>query len=228
MILHYIFLLGISVEAISGAIAAGRKRMDFFGVIFIGCITGLGGGTVRDIVFNTHPLTWVAHPSYLLYTSAFAVLTIYIPAKITRVTKLFLVLDALGLAAFTIISTQRLLAYGMTEAVAVLGGLIGGISGGMLRDILCNDIPLVLRNELYAVIALMGSILYIILNHLLISPNLSVVITVLFIFITRLFAIWLHIEVPKFDYVESLKARQKKRAQSKSQSKSKSQPKSKS
>jgi uncharacterized membrane protein YeiH len=209
MILHYLFLLGISVEAISGAIAAGRKRMDFFGVIFIGCITGLGGGMVRDIIFNTHPISWVAHPYYLLYTSAFALLTICIPAKLTRVTKLFLVLDALGLAAFTIISTQRLLAYGLSDVVSILGGLIAGISGGMLRDILCNDIPLVLRNELYAVVALMGAIIYVVLGHLDANNNLNITLTVLFIFIARILAIRFHIEVPKFNYTESLKKRSK-------------------
>lgn len=211
MILHYIFLLGISVEAISGAIAAGRKRMDFFGVIFIGCITGLGGGTVRDILFNTHPISWVAHPDYLLYTAGAALLTICIPAKLTRVTRLFLALDALGLAAFTVISTQRLLDYGMSDTVAILGGLITGISGGMLRDILCNDIPLVLRNELYAVVALMGAIIYIVLGHLDANHNLNILLTVLFIFSARMLAVWLHIEVPKFNYTESLRKRRKKR-----------------
>ncbi|MDF1677876.1 MAG: trimeric intracellular cation channel family protein [Legionellaceae bacterium] len=207
MILHYIFLLGISVEAVSGAIAAGRKRMDFFGVIFIGCVAGLGGGTVRDIVFNTHPISWVAHPNYLLYTSGFALLTICIPAELTRVTKLFLVLDALGLAAFTIIGTQRLLTYDMPEVVAILGGLMTGISGGMLRDILCNDIPLVLRSELYAIIAMFGAIIYVILNHFEVASHISIIVTVLFIFITRLLAIWLHLEVPKFNYSESMKSR---------------------
>jgi uncharacterized membrane protein YeiH len=209
MLLHYLFLLGISVEAISGAIAAGRKKMDFFGVIFIGCVTGLGGGVVRDVMFDTHPTTWVAHPEYLLYTAGFSLLTICIPAKLTRVTKLFLVLDALGLAAFTIITTQRLLTHGMPEVVAILGGLIAGISGGMLRDILCNDIPLVLRNELYAVVSLMGAVLYVILSHFQINHNLSVMITVLFIFIVRLLAIRFNIEVPKFNYTDSLNKRKK-------------------
>ena len=209
MILHYLFLLGISVEAISGAIAAGRKNMDFFGVIFIGCVTGLGGGTVRDIIFNTYPVSWVIHPYYLIYTSGFALLTICIPAKLTRVTKLFLVLDALGLAAFTIITTEHLFAYGLSEIVAILGGLIAGISGGMLRDILCNDIPLVLRNELYAVVALMGAVFYVILRHLHINPNLNLLVTILFIFVARMLAIRFHIEIPKFNYTESLKQQKK-------------------
>jgi len=210
MILHYIFLMGISVEAVSGAIAAGRKRMDFFGVMFIGCIAGLGGGTVRDMLFNTHPISWVAHPHYLLYTSGAALLTICIPAQLTRATKLFLVLDGLGLAAFTIIGTQRLLIYGMPEVVAIMGGLVTGISGGMLRDILCNDIPIVLRGELYAVIALGGAILYVILEHFQVTHNWNVLITVLAIFIVRLIAIWRNIEVPKFDYAESMLSRKER------------------
>ncbi len=215
MLLHYLFLLGISVEAISGAIAAGRKRMDFFGVIFIGCITGLGGGTIRDIIFDTYPAPWVEHPHYLLYTSAFALLTICIPAKLTRVTRLFLMLDALGLAAFTIISTQRLMSYGHSDAASILGGLIAGISGGMLRDILCNDIPVILRGELYALVALVGAVFYVILSHFPIDNNISVIATVLFIFIIRLLAIWLHLEVPKFNYVESLRRRHQKRLNAK-------------
>jgi len=204
MALHYLFLLGISVEAITGAIAAGRKNMDYFGVIMIGCVAGLGGGTVRDIIFDTHPIPWVEHPYYLLYTSSFALLTIFIPAKVTRAANLFLILDALGLSAFTILGVQRLLNHGLPETVAVLGGLLTGISGGMLRDILCNDIPVILRSELYAVVALSGSILYIILIHLEVPMHLTIVITLLAIFMTRVIAIYSHINVPKFMYRDSI------------------------
>ena len=147
MLLHYLFIMGICVEAITGAIAAGRKKMDFFGVMLIACITALGGGTVRDALFNTHPLTWVAHPEYLLYTSACAFLTIFIAHSLVRIMKVFLILDALGLSAFVIIGTQKILASGLSPSIAIISGLITGICGGMLRDILCNDIPLVLRKE---------------------------------------------------------------------------------
>lgn len=207
MMLHYIFLLGISVEAISGAIAAGRKRMDFFGVILIGSVTGLGGGTVRDIVFNTHPIPWVEHPYYLIYTASFALLTICIPARLTRAAKLFLVLDGLGLAAFTVLGTQKLLTHDLSAPVAILGGMLTGISGGMLRDILCNDIPVVLRSELYAVIALCGAILYATLLHFGANTHFCAIVTVITIFTARLIAIWFHVEVPKFNYEASLQDR---------------------
>ncbi len=209
MILHYLFILGICVEAITGAIAAGRKKMDFFGVILIASITALGGGTVRDALFNTFPMTWISNPEYLLYTSACALLTIFIAHSLVRIMKVFLILDALGLAVFVIIGTQKILAHGMAPSVAILGGMITGICGGMLRDILCNDIPLVLRKELYAVIALAGALLYIVLAHFQVPHNLNILLTMSAIFIARVFAITFHIEMPIFDYSRSLRKRHK-------------------
>ncbi|MFY7697710.1 MAG: trimeric intracellular cation channel family protein [Legionella sp.] len=200
MILHYLFIMGICVEAITGAIAAGRKKMDFFGVMLIASIAALGGGTARDILFNTHPVTWITHPEYLVYTSCCALLTILVGRFLIRIMKLFLVLDALGLSAFVILGTQKILQYGMSPITAVMGGMITGICGGMLRDILCNDIPLVLRKELYAVIALAGGFLFITLNYLNIPEHLNVLITLTTIFSIRLWAIIFHIQIPIFDF----------------------------
>ncbi|WP_298622369.1 trimeric intracellular cation channel family protein [uncultured Legionella sp.] len=210
MLLHYLFLMGICVEAITGALAAGRKKMDFFGVMLIACITALGGGTVRDALFNTYPLTWVAHPEYLLYTSLCAFLTIFIAHSLVRIMKVFLILDALGLSAFVIIGTQKILSHGMSPSIAVISGMLTGICGGMLRDILCNDIPLVLRKELYAVIALAGAVLYITLAHFHVPHNLNIIITLISIFTARILAIFFHIEIPVFDYSESIKKRKNK------------------
>lgn len=211
MLLHYLFILGICVEAITGAIAAGRKKMDFLGVLIIACITALGGGTVRDTLFNTHPLTWVAHPEYLLYTAGFALLTIFIAYSIVRIMKVFLILDALGLATFVILGTQKVLDSGMPPSAAIIAGMLTGICGGMLRDILCNDIPLVLRKELYATIALAGAILYASLDYYGLSLNVNIFICLSAIFLTRLWAIFYHIEMPKFDYAKSLRQGQRKR-----------------
>ena len=209
MLLHYLFIMGICVEAITGAIAAGRKKMDFFGVMLIACIAALGGGTVRDVLFNTYPLTWVAHPEYLLYTSLFAFLTIFIASSLARVLKIFLILDALGLSAFVIIGTQKVLSHGMPASVAIISGMVTGICGGMLRDILCNDIPLVLRKELYAVIALAGALLFITLAYFNVPNNINVIVTLISIFTARILAIFFHIEIPIFDYSERIKKRRK-------------------
>ncbi|ARM34380.1 trimeric intracellular cation channel family protein [Legionella longbeachae] len=209
MLLHYLFIIGICVEAITGALAAGRKKMDFFGVMLIASIAALGGGTVRDTLFNTYPLTWVVHPEYLIYTSLCAFLTIFIAHSLIRILKLFLILDALGLSTFVIIGTQKALHHGLSPSIAIISGMITGICGGMLRDILCNDIPLVLRKELYAVIALAGALLFITLDYFLVPENINVIITFASIFTARLVAIFFHIEIPIFDYSESIKKRKR-------------------
>jgi uncharacterized membrane protein YeiH len=202
MLLHYLFILGICVESMTGALAAGRKKMDFFGVLVIANITALGGGTVRDALFNTYPLTWVTHPEYLLYTSVSALIAILIAPYLVKAKKIFLILDAVGLSAFVVIGTQKILSHGMPASIAVVAGMTTGICGGMLRDILCNDIPLVLRKELYAIIALAGAILYLSLLNLQIPKNTSIIIALLGIFISRLLAILFHLKVPIFDYSE--------------------------
>lgn len=207
MLLHYLFIMGICVEAITGALAAGRKKMDFFGVMLIATITALGGGTVRDVLFDTYPLTWVTNPEYLLYTSLSAFISIFIAHSLAKIMRLFLILDALGLSTFVIIGTQKALDHGMSPSIAIISGMLTGICGGMLRDILCNDIPLVLRKELYAVIALAGSLLFITLGHFHVPPELNVLIVLVTIFTTRLLAIFFHIQIPIFDYSESLKKR---------------------
>jgi len=210
MLLHYLFVIGICVEAITGALAAGRKKMDFFGVMLIASITALGGGTVTDALFNTYPLTWVIHPEYLLYTSLAAFLTIFIAHSLIRIMKIFLILDALGLSTFVIIGTQKALHHGLSPSIAIISGMITGICGGMLRDILCNDIPLVLRKELYAVIALAGALLFITLDYFHTPENINIIITLISIFSARLLAIFFHIEIPIFDYSESIKKRGRK------------------
>lgn len=203
LLLDYLFILGICVEAVTGAIAAGRKQMDIFGVIMIACITALGGGAVRDILFATYPLTWVQNPHYLLLTTGCALLTVLAASSLHRVLKAFLILDALGLATFVILGTEKMLSLGFGTSNAVISGMLTGISGGMLRDILCNDIPLVLRKELYATIALAGAILLTSLHNLGVPHFWVVVIPFFSIFILRLLAIFWHLEAPKFDYGQS-------------------------
>ena len=210
MFLVFLNILGICVAAISGAIAAGQKKMDFFGVMMIACITALGGGTVRDILLNTYPVSWVNHPEYLLYTSLCALITIFIAHTLTRrIMTLFLILDALGLSAFVILGTQKSLSLGLPPSIAIISGMLSGISGGMLRDILCNDIPLVLRKELYATIALGGALLFIILEHFNVSNQCSIIITMATIFFTRLVVIFFPVDVPQFDFAKSLRKRRR-------------------
>lgn len=205
MILMMLFTLGITVEAITGAMAAGRKKVDCFGVLIIACVTALGGGTVRDILLDSFPLIWVEHPIFLFIASSAAIITIILAPSILRIMRIFLVLDALGLATFAILGTQKAMTLGHPFGICIVSGMITGISGGMLRDILCNDIPLVLRKEIYALVALLGSVYYWTLSLYDVPHSFVVVSSLILMFAFRVYAIINHVEMPIFDYSDPTK-----------------------
>ena len=195
-----LYLIAITAEAMTGALSAGRRGMDWFGVVLIACVTALGGGSVRDVLLGHYPLTWVKHPEYLVLTSFAALLTIFIAPMMRRLRSLFLVLDALGLVAFTLIGCMTALEMGQGMLVASISGVITGVFGGILRDIFCNDIPLIFRRELYASISFVAVICYWVCQDLGLSLELTVISTLIFGFTLRLIAIYFGLEMPKFIY----------------------------
>ena len=160
MLLHWIFLVAIIAEAMTAALLAGRRRMDWVGVALLGCITALGGGSLRDVLLGHYPLTWVAHPEYLAYTALAALLTIAISNLMGRLRIVFLLLDGLGLVAFTVIGCNVAREMGQPVAVAIIAGMITGCAGGVMRDVLCNDVPLLFRRELYASVSILTGGIY--------------------------------------------------------------------
>ncbi|MBV4483894.1 trimeric intracellular cation channel family protein [Pseudomonas khavaziana] len=195
-----LYLIGISAEAMTGALSAGRRGMDWFGVVLIACVTALGGGSVRDILLGHYPLTWVLHPEYLVLTTVAALLTIIIAPWMRRLHSLFLVLDAVGLAAFTVIGCEISLTRGDGMLVASVSAVITGIFGGVLRDVFCNDIPLVFRRELYASVSFFTAWTYMVCMQLEL-PNKQVVLLALFSgVLLRLLAVRFRWEIPKFLY----------------------------
>ncbi len=147
-LLHALFLVGIVAEAMTAALAAGKREMDWLGVAMLGCVTALGGGSTRDVVLGHYPLTWVAHPYYLLLTSGAALLTIAIARYMHRLRNIFLFLDAVGLVVFTVIGCNVAIGLDLPVVIIIASGMITGCVGGVLRDILCNSIPLLFRAEL--------------------------------------------------------------------------------
>jgi len=200
-LLTVLYVIGITAESMTGALAAGRRSMDLFGVMIIGCCTALGGGSVRDVLLGHYPLTWVSHPEYIVITAISALVTVYIFASfMQRLRMLFLALDALGLVVFTIIGTQEALNLGHSFFIASIAGVLTGVFGGVIRDILCNQIPLVFRRELYASVSLMAAWLYIGLTQIDVEHFLAVVVTLIAGFSLRMLAVWFHWEMPKFEY----------------------------
>lgn len=202
MLLTVLWIIGITAEGMTGALAAGRQRMDLFGVSVIACVTAIGGGTLRDVVLGHYPLVWVEKPHFLLLIIGAAILTVSISYLMQHFRVLFLVLDAVGLSAFAVIGTQIALEMGHGFIIAVVASVLTGVFGGVLRDLLCDRIPLVFQNELYASVALLATVTYFIMQYLGFNENTTVIVSVLVAFVVRLFSLWRGWSLPVFDYQE--------------------------
>ncbi|MEO5929138.1 MAG: trimeric intracellular cation channel family protein [Candidatus Kapaibacterium sp.] len=154
-------LFGIIVFAISGTLVAGRKRMDLFGIIVVAIVTSIGGGTIRDLILGIHPVFWIEEPVYILLTAATALVTFFAARSIRFPSRPLLLFDAFGLALFTILGCQRALAQGVSPVIVVSMGVLTGVAGGVMRDLLCGEIPLILRREVYATASLAGGIVFV-------------------------------------------------------------------
>ncbi|MGY0219541.1 trimeric intracellular cation channel family protein [Endozoicomonadaceae bacterium StTr2] len=201
--LESLYILAITVESMTGAIAAGRKEMDPFGVLVISCCTAVGGGSIRDVLLGNYPLVWIANPQFILVVCTAALLTILLRPRLSDMSTAFLVLDALGLVTFSIIGAQKTLALGHSPLIASMMAIFTGAFGGVIRDILCNDVPLIFRRELYGSISFAAAWLYMGLCWLLADMTTAILVTLITGFLLRLAAIAFDIEMPVFRYRES-------------------------
>jgi uncharacterized membrane protein YeiH len=200
MLLEVIFYIAITAEAMTAALAAGRRKMDWFGVCVLACVTALGGGTFRDVVLGHYPLTWVENPYLLLICCAAAFVTIALARFMDALRWPFLLLDAVGLVVFTIIGCNVALTMGQPPIIVIVSGMMTGIVGGIARDILCNDVPLVFASELYATVSIVAGVLYYLGLQSGLPQDIVILATLAIGFGLRVAAIVWKVQMPKFVY----------------------------
>jgi len=199
------FYIAITVEAMTAALAAGRRNMDWFGVCLIACVTALGGGTMRDILLDHYPLVWVKNPYVLLLVCGAALATIPLARLVDRLKWPFLLLDALGLVVFTVIGCNIGIEAGVHPIIVIVAGMVTGTAGGVLRDVLCNDIPLIFQGELYATVSLITGVIYFLGLTNGLPGDLMVLVAIAIGFTLRVLALVLKWEMPKFVYDRNMR-----------------------
>ena len=205
IVLYALSLVALAAQAMTAALAAGRRSMDWAGVCMLGSITALGGGTIRDVLLGHYPLIWVENPSLLVLTGAAAFATILVARVVHRLSLAFLVLDAIGLVVFTIAGCD--VAWQMNESlpIVIVAGMITGCAGGVLRDILCNDVPLLFRSELYASVSVVTGLFYVAAFRFTLNSELWTALTFALGLSFRLLAIRYKWEMPKFVFNDEKK-----------------------
>ncbi len=202
MIAPWIELAGVAVFAVSGALAAGRKSLDLLGVVVIAWVTATGGGTLRDLLLD-RPVFWIEKPQFLVVVLAAALLTVPYVRFARPPEKLLLLADALGLALFSILGAQISIALGKPGLISVVMGTITGTFGGLLRDVLCNEIPMILqKGSIYATAAISGCALMVLLLHFDIQESIAAAAGMTLIALMRIAAIVFGLTLPVFTLPE--------------------------
>ncbi|HMB89219.1 MAG TPA: trimeric intracellular cation channel family protein [Rhodothermales bacterium] len=197
-LLFLLDLIGVAVFAISGALVAGRKSLDLLGVIVIAVVTAIGGGTIRDVLLGRSPIFWLQNTIYLwVIIGAAAFTTVYTRYRKPPL-KALLIADAFGLALFTVSGTQIAQQLDLPWLSAVLMGAITGAAGGVIRDVLCAEIPLILRRDIYATAALAGGGIFVVLQSFGIGTFAAGLVASVVIVALRFAAIFWGLRLPTF------------------------------
>ena len=192
-------MLGTAAFAVSGALAASRKRMDIFGFCVLALMPAVGGGTIRDIIIDRVPVFWVSDNRYVAVAIIAALVVFFAPhRKPGGRRKLLIWADALGLALFAALGTEICLAHETGALVAVMLGVTTAVTGGMIRDVICNEIPLILSREIYATAAFAASLAYVLTDRLALGDHVALAVAVATGLVVRGLAIVYNWSLPSF------------------------------
>lgn len=186
---------GTFAFAISGIRLASAKQFDWFGAYVIGLVTAVGGGTIRDILLNATPF-WMEEAAYLVVSGLALLFVIIFRKHVIRLNNTFFIFDAIGLGLFVVTGIAKTLAFGFPMWVAIIMGTITGSCGGIIRDMLINEVPLIFRKDIYALTCILGGFVYYFCMKTSMSMTLIQVITAVTVLVARLAAVKYHLSVP--------------------------------
>lgn len=196
--MHFISIidyLGTFAFAISGIRLASAKRFDWFGAYVVGLVTAIGGGTTRDLMLNATPF-WMLKPSYLIVTGIALLFVIALGKYIIRLKNTFFIFDTIGLGLFVVVGIDKSLEIGFPFWVAIVMGMITGSVGGIIRDILINEVPLIFRKDIYALACVAGGICYLICFKSGLLPEITQILSASSVIIIRILAVKFHWSLP--------------------------------
>lgn len=188
--------IGTLAFAISGTRLAAAKHFDLFGAYVVGVTTAIGGGTMRDVLLGTQPF-WMTNAFYLICSGIAVVWVVLFRRHLVRQDNTWFLFDTIGLALFTVVGIEKTLAFGLPMWCAVIMGAMTGAAGGILRDVLINEVPLIFRKEIYALACVLGGIVFAICHKLSLDHNITAVIAGASVIIMRLLAVKYHLSLPK-------------------------------
>ncbi|WP_295121838.1 trimeric intracellular cation channel family protein [uncultured Chitinophaga sp.] len=188
MMTYWIDITGTFMFAISGALAAWDKKMyhDLFGVFFTGFITAIGGGTLRDVTLGVHPIAWVKDAYYIIAITSGVLLTIIFRNRILKFRRSLFLFDTIGIGFYTILGVEKSLKYGVNPLAAIILGMMSAIFGGVIRDMMVNEIPLIFSRQIYATACLAGGVLFILLRHLGVAEDVNEIVSIIAVISIRL------------------------------------------
>ncbi|MFO7719421.1 MAG: trimeric intracellular cation channel family protein [Gillisia sp.] len=191
-------LLGTIAFAISGALAAMHRKLDLFGIFIIAFVTAVGGGTLRDVLLGNTPVMWMENTIYIHLIGLVTILAIIFRNKINYLKTSLFLFDTIGLGIFTITGVETGIQNGFSPTVSIAIGAMTGTFGGVIRDILCNEIPVIFRKEIYATACILGALAFVILHDFGVNTDVTYIITSLIVISIRLVVVKYKIALPSF------------------------------
>lgn len=191
-------ILGIFSFAASGAFAAMDKKLDPFGVLIISFATAIGGGTIRDVLLGRLPVAWLTDSTTIWVILISAGLSLFFSGWLKKFDRLLFYFDALGLGLFTIMGIQTAIEQKLGTGICIMLGTVTGCFGGVLRDVLLNNVPLIFHREIYASASILGGIIFILLINSGLALSIASIIAILIVFVVRILAVRFSWSLPKF------------------------------